>query len=76
VRRIGAHHAPSVGSHDGDLHGLPSIKSLFYHHFPAINLSVSIGLSCIADDDLLALTHIGCARPNQDVFIIKVDHIY
>jgi hypothetical protein len=52
------------------------MRGLFCYHFPAINFSVSIGLSCITDDDLLALALIGCARPNQDLFIIKFDHIY
>jgi hypothetical protein len=65
---------PSVGGRDGDLQGLPSIRSLFCHRFPARIFNISIGLSCIVDDDLLVV--IGCARPNQDFFIIKVDYIY
>jgi hypothetical protein len=47
---------------------------LLCHHFPAINFGIFIGFSCIVDDDFLAL--IGCARPNQNFFIIEVDHIY
>jgi hypothetical protein len=49
---------------------------VFCHHFPARNFSVFISLSCIANDGLLVLALISRARPNQDFFIIKVDHIY
>jgi hypothetical protein len=51
-------------------------SGVFCHHFLARNFSVFIGLSCIADDDILALAHISRTRPNQEFFIIKVDNIY
>jgi hypothetical protein len=37
---------------------------------------IFIGLSRVADDDLLAFALIGGVRPNQDFFAIEVDHIY
>jgi hypothetical protein len=52
----------STGHCDDDLQSLSSIWGLFCHHFPARNFGVFIGLSWIADDDLLVL--IGHARPN------------
>jgi hypothetical protein len=65
----------SVGGHDNDLQCLPSIWGLLYNHFPVRKLSDFIILSWVTDDDLLAFTLIGHARPNQDFFIVKVDHI-
>jgi hypothetical protein len=54
--------APSVC--DGNLQSLPSIRSLLGNHLPARNFIISIGLSCVADDDFLAFTLIGRAGPN------------
>jgi hypothetical protein len=54
----------------------PTIRSLFGHHFPARMFIIFIGLSCIADDDLLAFALIGRAGLNQGLFAIEVDHIY
>jgi hypothetical protein len=68
--------APNVGGSDGNIKSLPSMRSLFSHHFPTWVFSIFIGLSYITDDDLLALSLVGYARPNQDFFTIKVDHIY
>jgi hypothetical protein len=52
------------------------MRGLLRHHFPTGNFYVFFGLSCIVDDDLLALALIGHARPNQDFLIVKVDYIY
>jgi hypothetical protein len=68
--------APSIEGSDGNLQSLPSIGSSFRHHFPTRDFSIFIGLSCSADDDLLAFALIGHAGPDQDFFTIKVDHIY
>jgi hypothetical protein len=67
---------PSVGGGDGNFQSVPSIRSLFHHHFPARIFIIFIGLSCVADDDLLAFALILHAGPNQDLFAIEVDHIY
>jgi hypothetical protein len=67
--------APGVGGHDGVLQCLPSIWGLFCHQFPVRNFGVFIGPSWVVDDDLLVFVLIGCARPNQNFFIIKVNHI-
>jgi hypothetical protein len=68
--------APSVGGSDGNLQSLPSIGSPLCHHFPARVFIIFNGLSRVADDYLLAFALIGRARPNQDLFAIKVYHIY
>jgi hypothetical protein len=63
---------PGVGGTDGNLQSLTSIRSLFRHHFPTIVLSIFIGLSCIADDDLLAFALIGRAGTNHDFLPSKL----
>jgi hypothetical protein len=65
----------NVEGHDNDLQCLPSIWGLLCNHFPARKFGDFIILSWVTNDDLLAFTLIGRARPNQDFFIVKVDHI-
>ena len=55
---------PSARGCDGHLQGLPSIRSIFCHYFPASNFIIFIGLPCVADDDFFAFSRIGCARSN------------
>jgi hypothetical protein len=49
---------------DGNLHSLLSIRSLLGNHLHAKKFIISIGLSCVADDDFLAFTLISRAGPN------------
>jgi hypothetical protein len=63
---------PNIGRSDGDFHGVPSILSVSVTTFLQENFSVSIGLSCIADDDLLALALTSGARLNHDFFTSKL----
>jgi hypothetical protein len=56
--------APSAGGCDGHLQGLPSIRSLFGHYFPARIFIIFVGLSRVTDDDFFAFFLIGCAGPN------------
>jgi hypothetical protein len=37
---------------------------------------ILIGLSCIADDYLLAFAFIGCVWPNHDFLALEVDHVH
>jgi hypothetical protein len=55
---------PSVGGGDGNFQSLPSIRSLFHHHFPTRDFIILIGLSHIVDDYFLAFALIGHAGPN------------
>jgi hypothetical protein len=61
----------NAGICDGHLQCLLSIRSLLGHHFPARNFVVSIGLSCVADDDFFVFALIGCVGPNYDLFPLK-----
>jgi hypothetical protein len=56
--------SPGVGGGDGNFQSLPSIRSLFRHHFPARDFIILTGLSRIADDYFLAFALIGHAEPN------------
>jgi hypothetical protein len=67
---------PIVGGGDGNFQSLPSIRSLFRHHFPAGDFIIFNDFSCVADDDLFAFALIGCAGPNQEFFAFEVDHIH
>jgi hypothetical protein len=58
------HLPPSVGGGDGNIQSLPSVRSLFHHHFPARDFIILIGLSRVADDDFSAFALISCAGPN------------
>ena len=64
--------APGVGGSDGNFQSFSSMRSLFSHHFPTRIFIIFIGLSRVADDDLLAFALIGRAGPNQDFFPIQV----
>jgi hypothetical protein len=68
--------SPSVEGGDGNFQSLPSIRSLFRHHFLTRDFIILIGLSRIAHDYLLAFALISHAGPNQDLFALEVDHIH
>jgi hypothetical protein len=63
--------APSVGGSDDNLQSLTSIGSPLRHHLLARVFIIFIGLSRVADDDLLAFALIGHVRPNQDFLSSK-----
>jgi hypothetical protein len=66
----------SVRGHDGDLQCLPSIWGPFRNHFPVGNFGIFIGIPRVADDGLLVFALIGGIRPNQEFFIVKIDHVH
>jgi hypothetical protein len=56
--------APSVGGGDGNFQSLPSVRSLFRHHFPIRDFIILIGLPRVANDDFFVFALIGYAGLN------------